>query len=446
LGLSPKQKLASFSSKTCIFFSEHLSLKILAMLALLSPLAVTHIVLEWSDPILVAAPTDILPKGPPVPESFHSFDDKHMFGPEYLGSSSSFSFSADGGRQWTSEGPNVPSVAAPLIPTAHGYRNLGGGLSFDAHSWNMTWPRTYTLTADGKKMAIADAAGGFGPSHKVRFHGLPYPGVNTSHPSIHPGSRNYGVVRKLDGSYVLATCILWNGLQPRKGPPHEGIFTPFSVVAFTSEDGYDWSYASVIANWSAADKYWGPNENDMSLLSDNKTLITVLRMDGDSNCASQSYRYYAASYSTDGGVSWSAPKSMDGAGCVRPKLKLLPSGPLLLTGGRLCVEESQGVYLWLNEDGMGGIGGRNPRTEWARHSISYQHNRLWRGDPRYLFNETVNASNGWGTLSYTSIMVTGPNSAAISYQQFGAYGPNHTVQAWPGPNSNFVIQLRLHLR
>jgi hypothetical protein len=57
-------------------------------------------------------------------------------------------------------------------------------------------------------------------------------------------------------------------------------------------------------------------------------------------------------------------------------------------------------------------------------------------DPRYLFNETANASNGWGTLSYTSeaIMATGPpNSAAISYRQFGAYiwtKPRGKDMAW----------------
>jgi hypothetical protein len=112
------------------------------------------------------------------------------------------------------------------------------------------------------------------------------------------------------------------------------------------------------------------------------------------------------------------------------------------------VEGVQGVYLWVNEDGMGGIGGGDPRAEWQRHSISYQHNRLWAaqgGNPTYLFNESVNASDGWGTLSYTSIMPTGPDSAAIAYQQYGAYGPNSTVHTWPGPNTNFAIQVKVRV-
>ena len=417
-------------------------------LALLPGLVCSRIVLEWNDPVLISAPTLAAPAGPGAPEFFYNFDHSHFWGPELLGTPSSFAFSADEGRHWTgAKGPDVPSVAWPLLPTdGGGFRSLGGGLSFDMGGWNMTWPRLYTLDPGGGNFSTADAPGGVGPSHTVRFHGVPFPGANVTHPSIHPGSRNYGVARTAAGGYVLATCILWNGLQPRAGPPHEGEFTPFSVVAFTSDDGYDWSYSSVIANWSTSDVYWGPNENDVSLLSDNSTLLAVLRMDGDSACASQSYRYYGASYSTDGGLSWSAPAPMDGAGCVRPKLKLLDSGPLLLTGGRLCVEGAQGVYLWVNEDGMGGVGGGDPRVEWQRHSISYQHNRLWAargGDPRYLFNESVNASDGWGTLSYTSIMPTGPDSAAIAYQQYGAYGPNSTVHTWPGPNTNFAIQVKV---
>ena len=48
-----------------------------------------------------------------------------------------------------------------------------------------------------------------------------------------------------------------------------------------------------------------------------------------------------------------------------------------------------------------------------RHSISYQHNRLWRGDSKYLFDERVNVSDAWQTLSYTSMMVTGPDSATV---------------------------------
>lgn len=134
------------------------------------------------------------------------------------------------------------------------------------------------------------------------------------------------------------------------------------------------------------------------------------------------YRNYAASYSTDHGVSWSSsPIPMEGTGCARPRLKRLPgdegssSGPLLLTGGRLCVENKTGIFLWVNNDGMAGYlssagsglgsgsgsgaaaaaskiaGGMSmvPASTWERHSITAQHNRLWKGDPAYLFSQMV---------------------------------------------------------
>ena len=143
-------------------------------------------------------------------------------------------------------------------------------------------------------------------------------------------------------------------------------------------------------------------------------------MDGDSQCFAvnipnnkrgantTTYRNYAASFSKDNGVTWSAaPIPMEGTGCARPKLKRLPgsgssigragagrdvaggvdggAGPMLLTGGRLCVENKTGIYLWVNSDGMGGYNptehGGNvsiaslPSATWERHSITAQHNR-----------------------------------------------------------------------
>ena len=401
--------------------------------------------LEWSEPVLVAGPTADVPAGPDVPDSFFAFNSDHLAGPAYP-HADSWSFSADAGRSWSVGGPPVPHPTSPKILVGPGhYRSLGGGTTFTTTSWNLTWPRDYELTPDGTNFTIRPAPGGYGPNHTVRFTGVPPPGVNITHPTIKPGSRNYGLVRMANNHFLLTTCILWNGLQPRPGPPHETEFTPFSVVAFTSADGYDWQYSATIANWDSAGTptYWGPNENDVALLSDNRTLVCVLRMDGDSSCATESYKDYYAAYSSDNGLSWSAPRRIDGAGCARPRLLKLASGPLLLSGGRLCVENASGVFAWVNEDGMGGIGGGAPRAEWVKHSISYQHNRLWRGDPIYLFDERVNVSDAWQTLSYTTMMATGPDSLTITYQRFFPYGPNCSVKSWPGPNVNFAIQVRV---
>jgi hypothetical protein len=261
--------------------------------------------------------------------------------------------------------------------------------------------------------------------------------------------------------------VMWNGMI---GYHSYGVaWSPLSVVSFTSADGYAWEYGGVIANWSDTKgnpfgpygvehpMMGGPSECDIALLSDRKTLLSVVRMDGDSGCFGNvppalrnanytDYRSYAASFSTNNGVSWTTPKAIKGTGCARPRLMRLLGGPLLLSGGRLCTENMTGIFLWVNADGMGGFNSSAPGTQnFVRHSISAQHNRLWKGDPQYLFSEMVNDSSVFETLSYTSLTVTGPRSAAIFYGKFfyHDYGPNKPVKTWPGPAANFVIHVRV---
>ena len=215
---------------------------------------------------------------------------------------------------------------------------------------------------------------------------------------------------------MVQSAVLWNDLPKLPHPP-------FSVLAFTSNDSWNWQYTSVIANWSALTAHpvdAGPNECDIELLSDNKTLISVVRMDGDGGCGG-GYKYYYATYSTDNAATWSKPRPIKSAGCVRPRLKRLPSGPLLLSGGRLCVEQNltgveNGPFVWLNADGMGGLHGGNDRQNWVRHSLAEQHNRLWTGATRYLFPTDNNSP--WMSLAYTSLLVTGPSSFAVTYNVY----------------------------
>ena len=136
--------------------------------------------------------------------------------------------------------------------------------------------------------------------------------------------------------YLLTTCIIWNGLPPEQSPPHEGLlpdlgFTPMSIVAFTSVDAINWRFSAVVANatWGVPRvhyppqntsrgteiwpptifKYWGPTEHDLETLSDNKTVMAVIRMDGDSNCATDSYEYFHNAFSTDFGCSSRMPNT-----------------------------------------------------------------------------------------------------------------------------------------
>ena len=85
----------------------------------------------------------------------------------------------------------------------------------------------------------------------------------------------------------------------------------------------------------------GPIENSAALLSDNTTVLSVYRMDGDGACTSSyagKYHHYQHSVSTDRGRTFRRSLGdIQGAGCARPRLHTMPSG-LLLSGGRLCVE------------------------------------------------------------------------------------------------------------
>ena len=449
----------------------------------------------WSNPVLIEAPNATHPKGPGVPDHFFGFDDKHFFGMGQAATAGwpsvngSWQFSSDGGLSWVqTPGFTTPDGAA-MVPL-HQAGGLGSTLSATGaadtdsqpgllsyrtvghyhgptepttegiHGWNLEAPREYSMRPDGSGFIVSAAQGGSGPTHNVTFSGLPAQGVNASFIPLQPGTRNYGIVRAANGHFVLLMDLLWATPPTFHGDP----WTQMATVTFTSADGFAWRYGGVVANWTdvrtvpGGAKEYGPSESDLVLLADNTTLLSVVRMDGDSSCfphgvppsnwtrANTVYRNYAASYSEDNGVTWSFPKPIEGTGCARPRLRKLSSGPLILTGGRLCVENISGIFMWLNRDGMGGFdSSTRPDAEiWVRHSISAQHNLHWKGDPAYLFSELVNSSAVFESLAYTSIIATGPRSAAITYNKFwpGGVGPNGAVsKGWPGPSANFVIQV-----
>ena len=154
------------------------------------------------------------------------------------------------------------------------------------------------------------------------------------------------------------------------------------------------------------------------MLADGKTLMCVSRLDGDGACASGSYRYYHQSFSVDGGVSWTVPTPIDHAGCARPRVLSFGRGaPLLLSGGRNCADKERDISIWLNPDGMAGLGA----NQWVRYSLTAQHNRLWGGDRSLLYPAAVNSTTPAGaatTLSYTSLLATGRNAGIVFYNRY----------------------------
>ena len=194
-----------------------------------------------------------------------------------------------------------------------------------------------------------------------------------------------------------------------------------------ANSGSRWSFSSWVAR--AADfphAVSGPIENSAALLSDNTTVLSVYRMDGDGACTSSyagKYHHYQHSVSTDRGRTFRRSLGdIQGAGCARPRLHTMPSG-LLLSGGRLCVEDRTGLYLWSR--------GAGPSAElgsgWAKHSLSYWHNRMWGGDPQLRFDEQVNTT--FSTQAYTKILPTADeDEVLVTYNMYTM--PRANASCW----------------
>lgn len=113
------------------------------------------------------------------------------------------------------------------------------------------------------------------------------------------------------------------------------------------------------------------------------------------------------------------------AGCVRPHLLSFGAHGLVLSGGRLCVENITGLFLWFSADGMAGSGAgldqdgvKELGQVWQRYSISYHHNRLWPGPPAYRFDERINASDVFESQAYTGLVRVGPCDFIVTYNKY----------------------------
>jgi hypothetical protein len=249
-----------------------------------------------------------------------------------------------------------------------------------------------------------------------------------------------------DGSLLQTYALILAG-TPEHGPspsyPDGPPKTPMSLVSFRSVDsGYTWFFRSFIVKHSDLPwSYYGPNEHSASLLADGNTVIVVMRPDSDSPCpGAPAYTFYYQTYSTDRALSWSVPRPIPGAGCVRPKLLLLPGGPLLLTGGRLCphldpgqsttpclptASGSSGIYLWVNRDGQADLAGARNGSEWERLCVTAEHNALWQGDAALKFSQSSKSQ------SYNSLVPLGNRSAGLFY-----------TKGWgAAPLANFMMRI-----
>lgn len=248
-------------------------------------------------------------------------DGSAVFGP--CRTNADLKFTATEGDSWSTFqfGPGNDWWSAPLgvqfqwnlVPVF----GAKGELSY--HTWGgvdvkptARTPRSYTganttgvFELEGGALQLRQVA------RVVSIEGLPHD-VNMSFPATgtSPGLPVFygGPIRRADGALVATIGLYWAGTPLTPSP--DGSILKMSVVAISSTDGYRWTYLSIVANATdgASSSVFGPNENDISLLADGKTLLCVLRMDGDGPCDSGSrkanggtggdYRYYASSRST----------------------------------------------------------------------------------------------------------------------------------------------------
>ena len=228
-----------------------------------------------------------------------------------------------------------------------------------------------------------------------------------------------GVIRLGPGEGYFATAIACLGGAAQTTA--QKVWGAASLIGLRSADGLVWRYAGPVLEASAVPtSAIGPTENDIVQMGDGKTLLVVARTDADGSCATpvpnvSHYAEYTYVTSTTGGRTWSTPKPVKGAGCVRPRLLQLPhAGPTLLSGGRLCTERVNDIFLWSLSPGA------DMSTGWKKHSLSYQHNLLWRGDPTLRYNGSLTNGSDWlgttmSTLAYTSLLPSASGGAVVMY-------------------------------
>ena len=82
-----------------------------------------------------------------------------------------------------------------------------------------------------------------------------------------------GPISLPDGSLLGTVGIYWSQHDPLSPTP-DGPYHRMSIVAIRSTDGFNWDYHGVVANASGPGGYpssaFGPDENDIALLADQK--------------------------------------------------------------------------------------------------------------------------------------------------------------------------------
>jgi hypothetical protein len=272
--------------------------------------------------------------------------------------------------------------------------------------------------------AFSQSAGGQYPfsartvSRTMSFSGVPQPGLLT----VQGAGGSGGSVILGDGTLLMSMRVMWAGAPGAHNNPNSTRAT--SIIAFhSSNGGYDWTYrGSVMDAASMLQSLEGPSEHDLVMLADNKTVLCITRLDGGDGSRSWILPYGRA-VSSNGGQTWSPGTVLPkGVGSARPSLMRTADGQVVLSGGRLS-PTNKDVRVWLNSGRGLGL------QPWRAHSVSYLHNSM-EPNKTLHFTALVNYSHTHAeSLSYTSIVQTGPQTGVVIYEGSFSLPGNQT---WAG--------------
>lgn len=237
-------------------------------------------------------------------------------------------------------------------------------------------PVTFGITPSNGALSLTNFSGG---TLSIDFLGHEVWCFNqTEHPAITLSVS--GATALSDGSWLQTLAVFWGGGKAKPDSPGAAASAahPFSWGNFSSCSNIngrvpiDWTpyfpQTSIIAlhasppftNWTLhgvvanASDYpcatEGPIEHDIVRLVDGR-LMTIFRTDGGDG---HGWQPYSQTFSEDEGRSWSHGKMMANGlqgvnGTARPRLLRLPSGPILLAGGRYTKDSSRWTPSWCVE-------------------------------------------------------------------------------------------------
>ena len=216
-------------------------------------------------------------------------DAQHVFGS--CSTDGSIKYTRDGGRSWELLTLGPQPNWSPLDLGAQWQWNLvplpedeAGGRRY--HTWGGI--DVHPTARTPRSYAGANATGVFSVSgdgklqlehvpRRVTIEGLPHD-VNMTFPSGKGLPSFYGgPIRRADGVWLATIGLFWAG-QPLSPSP-DGPVLKMSVVALESHDSYAWRFLSIVANATngKSSSVFGPDENDLALLADGKTVLCVIR-------------------------------------------------------------------------------------------------------------------------------------------------------------------------